>query len=72
MNENYEKVLNLGIGIDKFFAITIYKYKIVCLADYTKSLYDEITSLGYEFVFKSAGYIEAKKDDIEISLHLKP
>lgn len=72
MLENYKKVLEVGIDIDKFFAIDIKDYQISFIGWYSKNLYDELIVLGYEFTFVNRGYLDSKKDVFQISLFLKP
>ena len=72
MDNQIEKLLNLGIDLNRFYCITILSYEIQLQGHVSASLMNDLKILGYEFdYFKEDNWFQCRKDKVKIVLTFK-
>jgi hypothetical protein len=68
METNLIQLLKLGLDLDDFFAITIYKEDVRLLGFNKDEKLVKYSKLGYEFKLTPSNHLEANKNNIVITL----
>ena len=57
-----------GLDAGKFYAITIYDYKVIMQCRYDAKFARLLTNKGWKMVIDSSGFVCFRKSDIEIAM----
>ena len=72
MENQIEKLLSLGLDLNKFYVISLLSYEIQLQGHATGSLMNDLIKLGYELDYdKESNWLQYRSNNLKITLTFK-